>query len=222
MPARRGSSPCHRIHSCPSHYPHPALPDTVTVSAPTSVQVRAPSVSQLDYVTQATTSHVSPSRPDGVLTPLTNDETPSSPRIQSEIRQSHPGMVSPALVRLTPAMPVSQLQLRVRSRRMAHPRYQALKILQPRWNHLPTQVHQNNATLLNNWDKTHASLAYNLTTPTRAPALTRKDTRRFISTLQNETTEMGAVLIPSVTHIPDVDTRPELKPSQPLIPCCFH
>ena len=41
--------------------------DTVVVSAPTSVQVRAPPVSQLDYVTQATTSHLSPSGPDGLF-----------------------------------------------------------------------------------------------------------------------------------------------------------
>ena len=46
-------------------------------------------------------------------------------------------------------MPVSQAQLRVWSRRMARPRFKALNILQPRWDHLQTQANQDNATALN-------------------------------------------------------------------------
>ena len=52
-------------------------PDTVTTSASTSAQVRPPA-SPLECVTQATTSHLSPSCPVGII-PLTNEGTPSSP-----------------------------------------------------------------------------------------------------------------------------------------------
>ena len=46
-------------------------------------------------------------------------------------------------------MPVSQAQLQVRSGRMARPRFKALNILQPCWDHLPTQADQDNAAVLN-------------------------------------------------------------------------
>jgi len=71
--------------------PQQAPPDTVNVSA-SRAQARSPA-SQLDYVSHTTTTHVSPSRPDGV-TPLTNEGTPSSPRTRTEIRQSYSETVS--------------------------------------------------------------------------------------------------------------------------------
>ena len=46
-------------------------------------------------------------------------------------------------------MPVSQAQLQVRSGRIARPRFEDLNVLQPRWDHLPTQANQDNAAVLN-------------------------------------------------------------------------
>ena len=74
---------------------------------------------------------------------------PPEPELGLRLGNLIPARLALASVRLMLATPVSQLKLQVQSGRMAQPCSQALNTPQPRWDHLPMQVNQNNATLFN-------------------------------------------------------------------------